>query len=168
MDENLERYLNDHLAGSVAAVDTIELLADRSENEDDRKFYTNLLAKVEKDREVLGNLLKKAGQDRSGFLEAAGELTAKASRLKLRWEGLSTGSLGLLEAIEMLALGIEGKRRLWLLLGGIASSIPEWEGTDFKALEADAKAQGEAVEQRRILAGKAAFIQPASAAGPAI
>jgi hypothetical protein len=163
MDENLERYLNDHLAGSVAAVDTIELLADRSETEEGRKFYTDLLAKVEKDREVLDGLLKKAGQDRSGFLEAAGELTAKASRLKLRWEGLSPGSLGLLEAIEILALGIEGKRRLWLLLDRIVSAVPEWEATDFKALEADAEAQGQAVEQRRILAGKAVFMQPAAA-----
>jgi hypothetical protein len=163
MDENLQRYLNDHLAGSVAAVDTIELLADRSETAEDHEFYTDLLAKVEKDREVLDKLLRKAGEDRSGFLEAAGELTAKASRLKLRWEGLSPGSLGLLEAIEMLALGIEGKRRLWLLLDSIVSAVPEWEGTDFKALEADAAAQGQAVEQRRILAGKAVFMQPVSA-----
>jgi hypothetical protein len=158
MDSNLERYLNDHLAGSLAAIDVLTLLSDKSEDSSDRDFYSELLAKVKQDRELLESLLEKTGEDRSAFREAAGGITSKASMLKLRWEGLSPESLGLLEAIEMLALGIEGKRRLWLLLGTIATFIPEWQGTDFEALEANAKTQGDAVEQRRIVAGKSALL----------
>jgi hypothetical protein len=164
MNPALERYLNDHLAGSAGAVDLIEILADRCEDETERAFFSDLKEQVEQDRGVLEGLLEKSGSSGSGFLEAAGELTAKAARLKLRWEGLHPGSLGMLEAIEMLALGIEGKLRLWRLLSAVSGSAPEWQGIDFAALEESARAQGQAVEERRIRAGREALIDPVSAA----
>jgi len=160
MDSNLERYLNDHLAGSAGAVDLIQTLADHSEDPAHASFFIGLKAKVEEDRALLKGLLEKLGQSSSTMLQAAGNLTAKAGRLKLLWEGLEPGRLGTFEAMEMLTLGIQGKRLLWLILAEIAPWVPEWEGVDFAELELEAIAQRDAVEERRIEAGLDALLDP--------
>jgi len=153
MDSDLQRYLNDHLAGSAGAVDLIQTLADTSEDPGDESFFTELKAKVEEDRTLLKNLIEKLGHSSSALLEAAGNLTGKAGRLKLKWEGLEPGRLGRFEAMEMLSLGIQGKRLLWLMLAELAPWIPEWSEINFGDLELEAIAQRDAVEARRIEAG---------------
>ncbi|MFD0893744.1 hypothetical protein KBB96_10000 [Luteolibacter ambystomatis] len=158
MNAALNRYLNDHLAGSAGAVDLIQTLADRAKEPEEKRFFIDLKAEVEKDRVMLKKLLETVGSGGSGMLQAAGNLTAKASRLKLAWEGLDPGKLGAFEALEILVLGIQGKRVLWRMLGEIAGEIPEWAGIDFAALEADAVRQRDAVEGKRLTAGRAALI----------
>lgn len=158
MDSNLERYLNDHLAGSSGAVDLIARLAEASDDPAQSDFFCELRIKVETDRELLKSLLEKIGQRDSGLLQVAGSLTEKAGRLKLLWEGLEPGKLGIFEALEMLCLGIQGKRLLWLVLGRIAPWIPEWSEIDFAALEAEAIDQRDSVEEYRLQAGIDALI----------
>lgn len=158
MDSNLERYLNDHLAGASGAVDLIASLAEASDNSAQSGFFRELGAKVEKDREFLKNLLEKIGQRDSGLLQVAGSLTEKAGRLKLLWEGLEPGKLGMFEALEMLCLGIQGKRLLWRILTRIAPWVPEWSEIDFAALEREAIDQRNAVEEHRLQAGMEALV----------
>ncbi len=160
MDHHLERYLNDHLAGSKGAVILIQDLIDRHEDEDARNFFTDLKSKVEEDRLLLKNLLHDARLDQSSLLQAAGSLTARASRIKLMWEGMNPGELGIFEALEMLALGIQGKRILWVMLNEISPHFPEWDGMDFTALEFEAIEQRDSVERYRIQAGREALASP--------
>lgn len=153
MDTELQRYLNDHLAGSAGAVGLIQTLADNAVDPEEELFFASLKEKVEEDRLQLKDLISLLGKNSSTLLEAAGNLTEKAGRLKLMWEGLEPGQLGRFEAIEMLAVGIQGKRLLWVVLGELAPWIPEWSGIDFAGRELEAIAQRDAVESRRIEAG---------------
>jgi len=158
MDSNLERYLNDHLAGSSGAVDLIAAIANASNDPLQSGFFRDLKDKVEIDRILLKDLLAKIGQRDSKLLQVAGGLTEKAGRLKLLWEGFEPGNLGMFEAMEMLCLGIQGKRLLWVVLGRIKPSIPEWWDVDFAALEREAVDQRDAVEIYRLQAGLEALV----------
>lgn len=159
MDSNLARYLNDHLAGSSGAVDLIGTLAEAADDPQEADFFHSLRVMVEEDRDLLKGLLEKIGHTDSGILQAAGNLTAKAGRLKLMWEGLEPGELGMLEALEMLCLGIQGKRLLWEMLAGLRPWVPEWSDVDFAALALEAITQRDAVEEYRIQAGIDALIE---------
>jgi hypothetical protein len=158
MDHELQRYLNDHLAGSAAAVRLIEDLAERQDDPAEANFFHLLKEKIEGDRGQLRQLLERAGLEESAALQAAGKLTAGAGNLKLKWEGLEPGKLGMLEALEMLALGIQGKRLLWVLLGELAPAFPEWQGIPFADLELAAIDQRDAVEERRLRHGRDSLI----------
>ncbi|RYD66442.1 MAG: hypothetical protein EOP83_05030 [Verrucomicrobiaceae bacterium] len=158
MDHNLQRYLNDHLAGSAGAVKLIDNLATRQEIPEEAAFFHSLKEKVEADREQLRDLLTRADLEESTALQVAGKLTATASKLKLDWEGMEPGELGMLEALEMLTLGIQGKRMLWVLLAELAPAFPEWEGIRFSDLELEAIEQRDAVEERRLQHGRDSLI----------
>lgn len=163
MNQELERYLNDHLAGSCGAVSLIEALADRQESEPQRDFLLGLKESVEKDQALLKRLIEQGGMEQSKPLQVAGTLAAKAGRLKLLWEGLKPGELGMFEALEMIALGIHGKRLLWVMLGEIAPQVPSWQNVDFAELELAAIRQRDAVEERRIETGRHTLSFPAAA-----
>jgi len=157
MNANLERYINDHLAGSAGAVDLIAAIGSANDDPTHQAFFAELGSKVEEDRTILKDLLKRVGTTDSKALQMTGTLTAKASRLKLMWEGLEPGKLGMLEALEILCLGIQGKRLLWRVLSEIAPFAPAWSDVDFEALEQEAVQQRNAVETYRLRAGVAAF-----------
>lgn len=158
MDENLERYLNDHLAGSSGAVDLIAAIAEASDDPARAEFFHRLRGQVEEDREVLRGLLADIGQSGSAALQVVGSLTEKVGRIKLWWEGFQPGELGMFEAMEMLALGIQGKHLLWQALEEIKPWFPEWGSVDFAALKNEAVRQRDAVEEYRIQAGIAALV----------
>lgn len=160
MDSDLVRYLNDHLAGSAGAVDLIQSITDSQDDPEAILFFSELKSKVEDERIVLKSLIAKLGHTESGMLQMAGTMTAKAAKLKLMWEGLGSGELGIFEGMEALVLGIQGKHGLWLVLREIAPWIPEWEGVDFLQLEQAAIAQRDSTEVRRIAAGLAALVDP--------
>lgn len=157
MNKDLERYLNDHLAGSCGALNLLQDLAERQELPADRRFFLQLKESVESDQALLESLLDAGDMERSKTAKAAGTLAAKASRLKLLWEGLEPGGLGMLEALEVLALGIQGKLLLWVMLGEIAPLIHGWRAVDFHNLEREAIRQREEVENRRKEAGRELF-----------
>lgn len=158
MNQELERYLNDHLAGSCAAVVLIKDLVARQETDSERDFFLKLHASVQEDQALLRRLMEKGEMEESKALQVAGAVTAKAGRLKLLWEGLDSGELGMFEALEILSIGIHGKRLLWVMLGEIARQLPGWHDIDFADLESAAIRQREAVEVRRIAAGRDAFL----------
>lgn len=132
-------------------------LVDHSDDPAEKEFFTRLQGKVEEEQELLRSLLAKVGDDGGSLLEAFGSLTAKAGRLKLAWEDLDAGGLGRFEAVEILAVGIQGKWLLWRMLGTISALVPEWDGVDFPHLEAAALAQQNEVESRRVEMGRAAL-----------
>lgn len=150
MDDNLQHYLNDHLAGAAGAVELISSIAAACDLPDEREFFADLKLRVEDDRSILCDLIAKIGQARSELLQVAGDLTLQASKLKLRWKGMAPGEMGFFEALEILSLGIQGKRLLWVVLAELQPSIPEWKEFDFKNLELTAIAQRDAVEDKRV------------------
>ena len=152
MDQELTRYLNDHLAGSTGALLLIEKIAEGHDKAEAREFFRLLKARVETDRCLLEDLLEKIGKEPSAFLKIAGGIAARVAGIKLMWEQVEPGKLGLFEALEMLALCVQGKRLLWVSLMEIADWIPEWEGVDFEALEQQAIQQRDDIEFWRLQA----------------
>jgi hypothetical protein len=53
--KTLTTYLNDHLAGSVAALELLDHLADLHLNPDRKRFFSGLRVEVEQDEDDLGD-----------------------------------------------------------------------------------------------------------------
>lgn len=154
MDKNLTRYLNNHLAGSSVALLLIQELADSHDVPEARDFLLHLKKKVEADRALLEDLLQRIGKRPSALLKIAGEISARIVGFKLKWEQIKPGKLGLFEALEILAVGVQGKRLLWVALREIAAGFPEWNGIDFEELERQAIQQRDKIEFWRMQASR--------------
>jgi hypothetical protein len=149
--ERLHTYLNDHLAGSVAA---IELLDDLIEHHSEDRPFRDLRAEIQVDQDTLRDLVRKLGAKESAMRKAGAWLAEKFSRVKI---GDADDSAGLLQALEALALGITGKQLLWRSLAAIAPKFPALQGTDFSELETRAHDQFEWVEGLRLEMARETF-----------
>jgi hypothetical protein len=157
----LTTYLNDHLAGSVAALELLDHLAELHSDPDRKRFFSGLRAEVEEDQSVLQQLIEKVGGEESAVRKAAAWLTEKLGRVKLSLDDLGGGQLRILEAIEALGLGIQGKLALWRALGAVASRVPQLQGVDYTRLEQRAMQQHQQVEGQRLQTARAALtVQP--------
>jgi hypothetical protein len=150
-------YLNDHLAGSVAALELLDHLAELHSDPDRKRFFTGLRADVEEDQTVLQQLIKKAGGEESAARKAAAWLTEKFGRVKLHLDDPGNGQLRVLEAIEALGLGIQGKLALWRALGAVAGRVPQLQGIDYTRLEQRAMQQHQQVEGQRLQTARVAL-----------
>ncbi|MES2475796.1 MAG: hypothetical protein V4640_08445 [Verrucomicrobiota bacterium] len=117
-----------------------------------RDFFITLKSQVESDQAILEKLLRSLKMNSSGPLLVASEVTSRIGRLRLMWKGFKPGEMGLLEGLELLALGIQGKRLLWLALKELSPLYPEWNDVDFTTLELEAIRQRDGVEKRRLQA----------------
>ena len=152
---SLTTYLHDHLAGSAAAVEILEGLRDAHANEPLGQFASSILVEVERDRETLQALIDRLGGGTGTLKETAAWLGAKLSRFKLG-AGLSE-PLGELEALEVVALGILGKRALWDALGTLGPTDARLSGIDLAHLTERALSQHARVERRRLEAARRAL-----------
>jgi hypothetical protein len=152
----LTSYLNDHLAGSVAAVELLERATHAHEGTELGSFFQGLGQEIEADQETLRRLLERLGGSENRLKQAGAWLTEKASRLKLGGPDERT-PLGQLETLETLGLGILGKLALWRLLQDVAPRHPGLTGVDFARLEQRAAHQHDQVEARRLEAGRQAL-----------
>lgn len=150
--ENLAIYLNDHLAGSVAAIELIDDLAKNSPGLE--AFLRELKAEIEADQQVLRGLIARFGKGESGVRQAAAWLAEKAARVKLSWDGPIDSDFGRMQALEALYLGITGKRELWRALDAVLGPVA---GFDWRSLVERADQQRAAVEEKRVAAASAAL-----------
>src|SRR5512138_2554001 len=147
--EHLATYLNDHLAGSVVALDLLDRLkAIHSENTL-RDFFKALRADIAADREKLEALMKALNIDQSRTRKASAWLAEKMTGLKLRFDDPAAGPLLLFESLEALSLGIEGKRSLWIALAATSEATPSLRIVDYERLQQRAQEQRERVEVLR-------------------
>jgi hypothetical protein len=152
--ERLHTYLNDHLAGSVVAVELLDHLIDRHSDDRFGKIFRDWRGHIQADQETLRNLIQKLGAEESAIRKAGAWMAEKFSRIKI---GDLDDSAGLLQALEALALGITGKRLLWRSLGAIAPNFAALQGMDFGGLEKRAQDQFERVETLRLEMAREAF-----------
>lgn len=158
MDGELTRYINDHLAGASGALLLVEEIAKNHDDPEACAFFVDLKGNILEDRSRLESLLGRIEEEPSGILKAAGAIGARLGGIKLLWEKIEPGKLGMFEALEMLALGIQGKRLLWVVMQRIQPWFPEWRGLDFQELELDAIRQRDAVEEYRVSAAQDSLI----------
>ena len=153
--EALVTYLNDHLAGSVAAVELVEWASRAHEGTPLGRFLAELGEDIKADQETLRDILKRVGGSENRVKQAGAWLTEKASRLKLG--STDEAPLARLEALESLGLGILGKLALWHALRAVTPGHRELMGFDFARLEQRAAEQHDRVEARRLEAVREAL-----------
>jgi hypothetical protein len=153
MSENLGTYLNDHVAGSVLALELLDHLIELPEAPD-RKLLTQLRIEIQEDQEVLRQVLRSVGAKESTARKAAAWLTEKLGRAKLRMDESGSGELRILEGLETLALGIQGKLALWRSLATLGDAVPPLKTLDLTRLQARALEQFERVDRLRLNAAR--------------
>jgi hypothetical protein len=149
MSENLGTYLNDHVAGSVLALELLDHLIDLPQAPD-RKLLTQLRIEIQEDQDVLRQLLRSVGAKESTARKAAAWLTEKLGRAKLRIDESGSGELRMLEGLETLALGIQGKLALWRSLATLGDAVPPLKTLDLARLQSRALEQFERVDRLRL------------------
>jgi hypothetical protein len=156
VSESLGIYLRDHLGGAQIAVQLLEAMCDKQEDERYREFAKRLLPDIESDDNTLRSILEAIDEEPSGIKNAGGWLLEKLTRLKLG-HARSPG-LDLFEALEMLSLGIAGKRSLWKALQVISKEDIRLGKFDFNTLLHRADEQYQAVEQERLRLARQVFV----------
>lgn len=149
-NEHLATYLNDHLAGSVVAVELMQSLESSHEGTPVATFVRELRADIEADQKELQRLMSGLEITESRTRKASAWLTEKLTALKLRFDDSEDGNLRLFESLEALSLGIEGKQSLWRALSAAAEISPELRILDYGVLQKRAQEQRDRVESKRI------------------
>jgi hypothetical protein len=154
----LATYLNDHLAGSEAALELLDHLEKEHAGTQIAMLAAGLREDIAADRRELESLMARLEIAQSASRKATAWLSEKATQLKLRLDDPQEGgNLRLLEIFEALSLGIEGKRLLWRSLKTAAVYNPELQGTDYQKLENRADEQRIGLEPFRMGAAKGTF-----------
>ncbi len=153
--EHLANYLNDHLAGSVAALEIVaHLEAEAPELTPD---LAGLRTDIQADRQELAALMDRLGISESRIRKAGGWLAEKLTEFKLDVDDPSDGALRRFESLETLALRIDGKRALWRALSAAAESAAELRGLDYARLMQRAEEQRSRVEVFRLQEARSAL-----------
>jgi hypothetical protein len=156
-NESLATYLNDHLAGSVVALELLDHLEEDGAGTAEASILADVHADIEADRQELEAFMAQRGIAVSAPRKATGWLVEKLSELKLRLDDAGDGALRRLEALETVSLGIAGKQALWHALAAAAEDAPELNGLDYARLGRRAETQREMVERLRLHAAKEAL-----------
>jgi hypothetical protein len=150
-------YLNDHLAGSVAALELLDRLIETYEGKPLGRFFEDLRSDIREDQEKLEELIHKLGEEESAVRKAGAWIIEKLSRAKIKLTESEEGEMGLFLALEALALGITGKRLLWRALAVASETVPPLSRLDYSALEKRAVEQKDRVEAQRLEVARKAF-----------
>ena len=144
-------YLNDHLAGSVGAIDMIGRLIKAYEGKPIGQFFKELYIDIRSDQDELRRLMSVLRVKESSIRKVGAWVIEKVSRPKLELVSKDeTPNVGLFQALEGLVLGIRGKEALWRALETVAVCWPQLERFDLKRLKNRAIDQGERVEAKRL------------------
>lgn len=155
--KHITTYLSDHLAGAVSAVELMQHVETVYANTDTARLIAGVRTDVEADLQTLQSLAAKLNVTESSPRKAAAWLGARMVELKLRLEDSSNGALYLLEALETLAMGIDGKLGLWHGLAAASVETPSLRGTDFEHLAQRAQEQRQRIEPARLDAARKVF-----------
>ena len=153
--KELDSYLNDHLAGSVGALELIAHWRNVHKDKSLGAFFTDLEADISADQGRLRDLMHCLGVEESKVRQAGAWAAEKVGRARFVIAGDERGGLGLVLALEGLIMGIVGKRLMWRALAAL--NLPKLQAFDFEELQRRAEGQIERTEAERIRAARGAF-----------
>jgi hypothetical protein len=155
--DDLSSYLNDHLAGSVGALELLDRLIEVYEGKPLERFFRDLRSEIDADQETLKELIAKLGEKESAVRKVGAWIVEKLSRAKIQLSEAREGEMGLFLALEGLVLGITGKRLLWRGLAAGSETAPRLRGPDYATLEKRAIEQHDRVEAKRLEVAREVF-----------
>jgi hypothetical protein len=153
-NDALVTYLNDHLAGAVAALELLEHIETQQTGTPDAAILASVRADIEEDRALLEQLMGGMDIPESTPRQVTAWLTEKVGEVKLRLDDPGHGALQRLEALESISLGIEGKRSLAHALAVAADGVPALAGFDAERMARRAEEQRARLEPLRLEAAR--------------
>ena len=153
--KDLDSYLNDHLAGSVSALELIAHCIDVHKGEPLGSFFVETEREIKTDQDKLRDVMRTLGVEESKMRQAGAWAAEKVGRARLIIAGDDPGSLGLVLTLEGLIMGVTGKKLLWAALA--AAKLPRLNGYNFEQLQRRAEQQVGRIEAERISAVRQAF-----------
>ena len=154
---HLATYLRDHRAGAQAALQIIDHIEASHGDSDAGSVVRQLRPEIQEDVNVLDQLIERLGIPAGGARRAFGWMGEQLVELKLKVDDPADGDLRLMESLEVLSLGIEGKLALWKALEASAVSEPRLATLDFAHHIARTRNQRERAEAVRLEAAQVAF-----------
>jgi len=151
----LDSYLNDHLAGSVSALELIEHWAHLHDGKPLGEFFVQIEAEIRADQDKLREVMRCLQIEESNVRKAGAWAAEKLGRVQLMIAGDEPDSLGLVLTLEGLVMGITAKKLLWRALA--AANSPQLSRYDFEELQRRAEQQIQPMEAERMRAVHQAF-----------
>ena len=153
---SLTAYLNDHLAGSVGAIEMVARAIEQNAGTPFARRLEGVLEEIKSEQQVLKDLIAGIGGEQNPVKKAGAWLAEKASRMKLGGTDDPAG-LARLEVLEALTIGIHGRSALWRALRVVVDKHPELRSLDLDLLERRAIEQRDRVEEWRLEAASEAL-----------
>ena len=154
-------YLNDHLAGSMTAIEMVRRASEQYKGTPLGDFFAAIGAEIEQDRDTLKAVMAANGVEVQRYKLAAAWVAERAARLKFNGALVRRSPLTPLVELETLAIGVHGKESLWRQLR--ANAPDDAAGARFDELIERARSQREDIERHRVEVGRRA-LSPARAA----
>ena len=156
-DRLLATYLQDHRAGAAAGVALAQRCARSNEGTPLGDVLTEIAREIDEDRQALDDVMGRLDVSESQLKS----LGARAGELvgRVKTNGVLTGYSPSSRVVELegLLAGVSGKRRLWASLSATASTRPELDEAELRALFARATSQIERLEAEHDRAAASAF-----------
>jgi len=153
--KELDSYLNDHLAGSVGALELIGHCAHLYKGKSLGVFFADMKAQIGADQETLRNLMHRLGIEESKARQAGAWAGEKVSRALFTLAGNKSDGVGVLLVLEALVMGVSAKRLLWRALS--AANLPRLNDIDFEQLQRRAKEQIKRVQAEQLRSARRAL-----------
>ena len=137
-DAVLAHYLNDHLAGAEVGFRTAERLAEHFDGEDER-FLRGMCTAIDEERDLLRGLLERLDASESVLKRGVGTVGGILGSVR---DAIPIGDAPtILEDLELLAIGVWGKRLLWGTLARVGARDERFADMDVDRLAARAETQ---------------------------
>jgi hypothetical protein len=155
--KDLDSYLNDHLAGSISALELIAHWVEVHKGEPLGSFFVEIEREIKADQDMLREVMRTLGVEESKMRQAGAWAAEKVGRARLMIAGDEQDSLGLVLTLEGLIMGVTGKKLLWRSLA--AAKLPPLNSYNFEQLQRRAEQQVERIEVERISAVRQVFAE---------
>lgn len=139
----LAAYLHNHLAGADAATEVVERLQRTCAGRPEERLFESLQPRFRHEKQVVERLLSELDESTGSAKRAVGSLAGKALRA-IADDGAD--GVSLFQALEGLAIGVQGKRCMWRALQAAKPSM----GRELRFLAMDAVRQWEEIENLRL------------------
>jgi hypothetical protein len=153
--KEIDSYLNDHLAGSVGALELIGHCAHLYEGKSLGIFFADMKAQIGADQETLRNLMYRLGIEESKARQAGAWAGEKVGRALFTLAGNKPNGVGLVLVLEGLVMGVSAKRLLWRTLS--AANLPKLNDIDFEQLQRRAEEQIKRVQAEQFRSARRAL-----------
>lgn len=143
-------YLNDHLAGATAGTELARRAAASQGGTPVGVVLARLARELTQDRAELIEMMTALGVAVRQYKAGLAWLSEKAARLKLNGRMVARSPLSLLEEVELLRLGAEGKAAGWRTLRKLAERDQRLDSAHLDNLIERARSQSQSLEELRV------------------